>query len=137
MATHQGIERKTEVQEVVMTDLPSLITRLREADGPSRELDADIMAAVTNGKAAEYQAEFPGWYWDGYRCHCCAEKITASLDAAVALAERLVCPDYELERYNGKSYAWLPGQSYTSEGANLATALLIAVLTAWGERQNG
>ncbi len=105
-----------------MTDLPSLITRLREADGPSRQLDNEICNLT----------DF--WPDNVLRDPFYAKPVTKSLDAAVALAERLGFFDWRVEKWAGKSYARaVPDESETA--TTPAIALLIAILTAWGERQ--
>jgi len=147
-----------------MTDLPSLIARLREADGPSRELDAAVFLAL--GYHEEPDGSMFGTVWckDGV-VYCGAQTaqgfVTRSLDAAVALAERLL-PGWMIALYQthreflspdepawGASVAgpirWVRDDEYGydepcfnhSEGRSVtpALALLIAILTAWGERQ--
>lgn len=64
-----------------MTDL---IARIESADGPDRELDAEIAKAV--GAQGTYRADFLGWddvghaiYRPGYA------RYTASIDAALTL----------------------------------------------------
>ena len=70
-----------------MTDLQSLRERLAEAAGPDLELDGAIMLAVGAGKGEL------GWYWPGEPNVQHAYDwpyLTASIDAAVALAKRVV-----------------------------------------------
>lgn len=70
-----------------MTDLPSLIARLEQAEGPSRELDWRIAEAFgvpyKGGASSNWPPFMPGSAFDKSIPH-----LTSSLDAAVALAER-------------------------------------------------
>lgn len=91
-----------------MTDLSSLITALEKAEGPSRELDARIHhflnpeqrilldpGSVRPRRDAVYgplsAMPMDNWTdWEGVCRHIAAPPVTASLDAATALVERLL-----------------------------------------------
>ena len=76
--------------------LGSLLSRLEQAEGPSRLLDAEIAVAIfraadpdaLRAEAAESDCE-PGTYWmvhrDGWRSLTTSQKYTSSLDAAMGL----------------------------------------------------
>lgn len=69
-----------------MTDantLQDLKDRLDKADGPDRELDADL--ALLGG-----WTEFPGDNWIGPFGEICVPNYTASTDAALGLIERVL-----------------------------------------------
>lgn len=74
-----------------MTDLPTLISMLEKAEAGGRELDA--LVAVASGLATEINPKNPervryiGEHSDFYLA---ATPVTRSLDAAVALVERLL-----------------------------------------------
>lgn len=77
--------------------ITSLIEKLEGAEVGSRELDALVHVAVANDPntyVVEPSAESifshkPGWYRTGNDLSCLADPVTTSLDAALALAERL------------------------------------------------
>lgn len=77
-----------------MADLSSLIGKVEGLAGPDREVDASVMAFVTEGRVAEHQDVFPGMYWCDNRGHWSAPELTSSLDSVVALVER-VRPGWE------------------------------------------
>ena len=68
-----------------MADLTALIERLEKADGPSRELDAAVCRYLVGSPADHWYGLHGDFITDGL-----APAITASIDAAVALAERVL-----------------------------------------------
>lgn len=91
-----------------MTDYSDLIARLEKAEGPSREIDALIDAQLRLGPPKEPR---PRWIWDNFphwrpskdagRCEVVHDdgtsgvswtspSITASLDAVIALTEKML-----------------------------------------------
>lgn len=143
-----------------MADLTALIERLENADGPSRELDARIHAAVfpktrfmtyggdTRTKApATYDDignfDFDKWAevgdtvdWDALaHMFGASERYSASIDSAVALAER-VLPGVELEITNLYNVARVTlhhetGPFYGSSEINsIPIAICLSVLRA-------
>jgi len=109
----------------------TLIDRLSKLDGPDREVDAEIDRAfglnvdigALTGPWTDYPK--PGHYRE-------TSRYTASVDAAIALAERglpgwtwTLYPTYSEVRYT-KS----PAKGRSAHGANTAIALCIAILRA-------
>lgn len=80
-----------------MTPLTDLLRRVEGATGPDRELDADVLAALldarrergyhnANAMRAKGSADLPARdYW-----RRCGPLVTASVDAALALVERVL-----------------------------------------------
>lgn len=131
-----------------MTDLPSLIERLKAAEGPSRELDFDIASALglcqtRNGVA--YQ-----WSEAGSTSYLYyPPEFTASLDATIALVERKL-PGWSFgfiaDPHVSNVLAWVEPEShyegrhggrYSSKTTTPALALLAALLTALQEQEEG
>ncbi|ELT48109.1 hypothetical protein [Brucella intermedia] len=120
-----------------------LITRLSKLDAPDRGMDAEIEVAVRrieaarSGLAEEYwanwQASPDGTVYDPHTRYS-SQPFTASVDAAIALAER-VLPNERvwINRIafdsNHQWRASLTG-NHVSWGVNPAIALLIALLRA-------
>lgn len=77
-----------------MTDLPALLSRLEAAEGPSRELDSEIVrvlcpsAVVTTYLASDDEDSVFHAQSLGLSDRASVPAYTASLDAALALAER-------------------------------------------------
>lgn len=88
-----------------MTDLTALLERVRAAKGPDRELDGIIEAAFATGvygdvvpaKGGMVVYMSPAPHAPGQGRFEIAEKYTASLDAVVALAEK-VLPGWRIHR---------------------------------------
>ncbi len=92
-----------------MTILPDLIAKLEAAEGPSRELDAEIALAAGLVAAffASHDVPFPSDYVDGPGCYVDpatwggnghvyeAPKFTASVDAALTLMQEHHCWRYD------------------------------------------
>lgn len=90
-----------------MTDLNELLERVKAATGPDRELDRDICIALQyggeNSEGAANVRVDPEWGDDNDLIfeigaeECCnpIPELTASIDAALALAER-VLPGWEI-----------------------------------------
>lgn len=144
-----------------MTDLTSLIERLEKAEWPDGQLDAEILEA-TGGCAhreTEYYCVEDGNSVDsGFTCKRChkdtygqrVEPYTSSIDAAVALAERVLpgwgwsveskthhimaCLNPELGEPVGKHPHWAAISNLSSrtfeDAATPAIALLLAILRA-------
>lgn len=110
-----------------------LITRLSEMDGPDRKLDAEIV------KHLGLENECP--FWLHRFTQLTPVRITASIDAAISLAER-VLPGWNGDLDIGKPISdsgklgcriWTPASgigNYAGEGFNSATSLVIAILKA-------
>ena len=133
-----------------MTDIAGLIERLEAATGPDRELDAAIVAHFNNASVRRYppQTDFgPGarWqFWSRDGAHFLGSEskfpvppLTASLDAALALVER-VRPGAWIEMSGPRKYLNIPApvpnrwrvevDERIGWGSTLAIALLIALL---------
>ena len=132
------------------TDIAGLIERLEAATGPDQELDATIVAHLNNASVRRYppQTDFgPGARWQfwsldgahflGNESKFPVPPLTASLDAALALVER-VRPGAWIEVSGPRKYLNIPTPSpgrWRAEaddgigwGATPAIALLIALL---------
>jgi hypothetical protein len=133
-----------------MTDLSSLIARLEKAEGPSREIDVEIMNTVDPRSPDEkrlfdgqiYPASWGavGQICDQIRYFVEAPCLTSSIDAAVSLAERVLRgwtiaaigqddrKGWHAELREGHRTAY---STVTLAGAsNGATALVLATLRA-------
>lgn len=134
-----------------MTDLTTLIARLEAATGPDRELDAEIAATF------HYVHNMPDWVnnwsgkWEAAKSgrvylmedsgnrgpNFISDSFTDSIDAAVALAER-VLPGWDWHRLlGGEMEAYRPGSGADEEEEFFsayhqfpAIALTIAILKA-------
>jgi hypothetical protein len=138
----------------------TLIDRLSKLDGPDREVDAEICILLQyggkNSEGALNVRTDPEWGDDDDLLYeldgdpCCAQipKLTASVDAAIALARRL-WPDvmyrvgnhaegYDPSLYLGELF--IPGEKqsdyFTGVASTNAIALCIAILRA-KEAANG
>jgi hypothetical protein len=109
-----------EVGSIPVPDMSALIARLEAAEAGSRELNGDVASATVGFMA-----------WDG-------EPITQSLDAALALAER-VLPDHMRGPISlciaGSAEAYIDhvdpcGDSVKAFGKTPALALCICILWA-------
>jgi hypothetical protein len=137
--------------------LTELILALESADGPSRELDAEIAAALFGGKAAhQFSRDTPGGrlrssYSAGVvflssdenenrghvlcRHHRTSPLVTSDLNAAYDLAKRLA-PGVLISTSQGpdNSYAWvamgLVSESCNRPDQHLALAICAAALRA-------
>lgn len=127
-----------------MSDLSSILSRVLAADGPDRELDAAICVAF-------YDIPDPPRAW---RVDCVSDsgvvrsytpaRYTASLDAALALVER-VRPGagYRIEYIpnnhpNNRGWAscGLPGEQEATYAKTPALALLAALIKSKMEMEN-
>lgn len=133
-----------------MTDLTTLIAKLEAATGPDRELDVAISCAI-DGRVLEKRGndrkewlypqgkdggrQDPGPY--GYTTNM-SPSFTASIDAAVALAER-VLPGLDWGAYSfgedgaqGKvwKHGWHDDTVIYGDHPSPAIALVIAILRA-------
>lgn len=107
-----------------MTDL---ITRLSKLDAPDREVDGEIWRYLMAGEPRAV-------------LHGPIPKLTASVDAAIALARRVCDPAWIRidEWYMGEAKPAVaailpkptPNETYGGKGANQAIALCIALLRA-------
>ena len=126
-----------------MTDLPSLIVRVERLEGPDREVDLEIARALVpdvictrlvRWPPPEREEDFTHW------------EYTASLDAVVALAERVLpalAPAIGMNvhhRYwHGRlSFVRADGDvdGYSADAPTPALALLLALLRAVQAQQN-
>lgn len=119
-----------------MTELSELISRLEKAEGASRELDGEIHIAC--GLAGDHARS-----WGPYlRRKMPRPEYTASIDAAFALAEKLL-PKWSIrvgvsEGY--KSPVVTMGRSYPTnrtvavEGSTIPTTVCLAILKALQEQ---
>lgn len=124
------------------TDLP---TRLEGAAAGSRELDAEVWACVTGYELFEHDGA--GWRYrmksDDIMRHRRTghiEPVTTSIDAAVALAERVLGEAARWEcGWNSFEKAWATAYSpttflgHSSRSQTPALALCAAILRAKGD----
>ena len=123
-----------------MTDLPSLIVRVERLEGPDREVDLEIARALVpdvictrlvRWPPPEREEDFTHW------------EYTASLDAVVALAER-VKPSWRWavtnadgpNRWPAQGELWIGDHEYIGKHAYPTLALLLALLRAVQAQQN-
>lgn len=71
-------------------DLSSLIERLEKAEGPNRVLDATICWALGHEPWAGEKEETLPFFMEGSKIDKLTPAYTASIDAAVSLAERVL-----------------------------------------------
>lgn len=83
----------------MQSDLRALIERLEKLEGPDRQLDDAILAY-------SYGTKPIGFFLPGSKIDKEMPRLTASLDAAIALCERVL---------PGRGYGFLPG--WTKDGA--------------------
>lgn len=137
-----------------MTSLPDIITRLREVEEGSRELDTLIARLVgwvpdvidPAAWADDYKEPPEWWFTSGFKM----PYYTTSLDAAVALCARLLPADEKADHYKSEirlqisdfvSNAIIDLDTFSGERAFSATAstpalaLCIAILTAYQQEQ--
>lgn len=89
-----------------MTNYSDIIDRLEKADGPSRELDAQITASLNSAVLKPYpqtddygpKAKWQFWSMDGAHFlgnenKFAVEPVTSSIDAAVAMCEWMVATE--------------------------------------------
>lgn len=140
-----------------MTDLVALLARVEGATGPDREIDAEVCAAFRYMPGVELPGLAEGWEWlweagwilgDGPSVKAIPvragkrgisgstrkpQHVTASIDAAVALAEQ-VLPEHDAINVLRKGFEWLTqtrGWSQTQpRGPQLALALVAAIIRA-------
>ena len=117
-----------------MTSLPDLITELEALEGPSREMDARIGHAVNETSVV--------FVHDGERSRPQFPCYTASIDAAVALAERVLPEwDWTIQDHGAaRVYRYEPKwdefwEHECEEAANPATALVVAALRALAQEK--
>lgn len=104
----------------------TLVERLEAAECGSRELDALVFVAAANdpntyviGPSPEsIFSHVPGWYATGSDFSAAADPVTTSLDAALALAER-VLPGWYWRAGNTPIGRWHHGR-YTHGWAHLS-----------------
>lgn len=100
----------------------NLLSRLEGLTAPNREVDLEVHMSLAPDLYPE-----GSWSWDDKNL---PPHLTASLDATVALCER-VLPGYDwtVDKSGGRGFAGV-GQSFNEEAATPAIALIIAILTA-------
>jgi hypothetical protein len=131
-----------------------LIDHLKAAEGPSRELDAEIAEIcgirVERNHWTQYTQEWAPYIYDWMGCHKHPlPDFTSSIDAALALVEQCL-PGWELGFYKMRTghtkveiRRWqdIPPYRYAGVGPIEAPtppiALLIALLTALTAKENG
>jgi len=109
--------------------LSDLLARVEAATGPDRELD-DAIVELMFGKSMLVITEDAGTVWRNHK----APFYTASIDAALALAER-VLPDHEIEMFqlfhgNGWGVNFRAKHIDTAYAPTPALALIAAILKA-------
>ena len=104
-----------------MSDIPSLLSRVRAASGPDRELDADIWRALC---------------WE-HHSHEIAKgtPFTGSIDAAVALVERAL-PEWCYSIGKNCAIMWDDERIVETEAASNALALIAALLAALEQKES-
>ncbi|PVE25390.1 hypothetical protein DC522_05695 [Microvirga sp. KLBC 81] len=122
-----------------MSKLLELKQRVETAEGPDRELDYEIWAALHGWKIRRHGNTRFFQTPDNYNSVRAlrAPKLTSSLDAAIALLERML-PGWhiDLRRYSDGWYARVQERSYavqypvSAQFGNAALALMHALLTA-------
>lgn len=131
--------------------MSSLIERLEAADGGSRLFDAEIEVAIraiearrvglTEDQRAKWRFNRMGSVADGHT-HYQSEPVTDSLDAALALAER-VLPGSEWRGGSGDGQRTRPWTRIgvwpwaDATGSNLAIATCLAILAATQNSNTG
>ena len=142
-----------------MTDLPSLIARVEAASGPDRELDFDVWRIDgpyvrwdEHGCAVDFDGDAvafidPGQHSRNFYLASDYEdvvpRVTESLDAVVALAER-VKPSWRWavtnadgpNRWPAQGELWIGDHEYIGKHAYPTLALLLALLRAVQAQQN-
>ena len=139
-----------------MMELGELIERVEKLTGPDREVDCEIAWATgwdieATNYSGTWRRAFPSWRGVGERTHRAADNwgvppFTASLDAAVALVER-VLPAWSWECRasgtgdKGQATVWNPIKAPGHNDEQLAyncpspaIALVLATLRAVGRK---
>ena len=132
-----------------MSDLTDLKRRVEEATGPDRDLDCLLQAALVHKVPAVRSSAWnpprffanptPDVDWIGYDLAETSPRYTASLDATVALIER-VLPGAEIEMWSDRKRGRWNAQlipagkaredSFGASHVRLGNALLAALLSA-------
>lgn len=120
---------------MTMNDLPTLLDRVRKADGPDRELDAALALAIGGWKMWKSKHG----YWELANL----PELTACIDAALALVEQVLpgCAftiqrDWgDLNRCSISTDDITPTPPYVEDGQTLPLAILAALLSAIIARQ--
>lgn len=106
-----------------------LIERLEKATGPDREIDLDLMVLGFGGPRETYLSDELGRLEFGHHW-----KFTASLDAALALVERVLPgTEWAVSTLYGRNHAEVnmnAEEPVTAIGATLPIALCLALLKA-------
>lgn len=124
-------------------DLSALIARLEAAEAGSRELDEAISDALCDHKFRTFVYGLPNdvgmWMYE-FEGHSASSalRVTTSLDAALALAERLGCGrTYLLDnaiqtksRALPTAHLWNDDGKHTGHARTMPLALCIAILRA-------
>ena len=116
--------------------LSSLIKRLEEAEGPSRELDVAICWALDLEPWAGTDEVLLAFFAKGSKMDKQTPALTGQVDAAISLAER-VLPGWRHahdKRCDGVCLAWVDcaddEPSFPSDAPTVALAMTLATLRA-------
>jgi len=115
--------------------LEALLQRVEAAEGPDRDLDADIVLWRHPELAEWPRSDRGGWVSPEWGLISPPEHFTASVDAALALVER-VLPDVERIDviafpnlvHRGRAEVWLDGDTRVVANAKTPALALIAAL---------
>lgn len=117
-----------------MIDLKELLERIKAASGAERDLDGLIFVTLKLDPNLSNLAGHPGFVLDGSRNAFSVPAYTKSIDAALALVER-VLPEHDWILGHTNSGLTIhcqlgPSKEHMEFGANPPLAILSALLTA-------
>lgn len=129
-----------------MADLAGLLERVKAATGPDRVLDEDLALCFGWSHEVNLEEDYECWRDDAGKARY-LPKVTASVDAALALVERMLpgwaCgfdagPKTKIAFVDRHDFAdRMFGARWTAEATTLPLAILAVVLTALMERFDG
>lgn len=117
-----------------MTDFADLLARVREAKGPDRDLDAAIALATGWTHEVNHEEDYECWRKsDGKAAYL--PRYTASIDAALALVERMLPGKWPLILDTATAIMWATESRIEFSGSKidlsrLPLAILAALLSA-------